>query len=114
MCRSISEIDTCTCSNGGDTCKIHHEFDWNKKCLICLITCKQFFKQYVRQTVDTFRSHCNNYKDNARKYGRGQHYTQKHLYEHFDLPGQTSFLEDVTFTLVDKTDSRSPIEREDY
>ena len=35
---------------------------------------------------------------------------QKHLYEHFDLP----FLEDVTVTLIDKTDPRNPTEREDY
>ena len=39
---------------------------------------------------------------------------QKHLYEHFDLPGHTNFLEDVTGTLIDKTDPRDPTEREDY
>ena len=39
---------------------------------------------------------------------------QKHLYEHFDLPGDTDFLEDVTVTLIDKTVSRNPTEREDY
>ena len=33
---------------------------------------------------------------------------QKHLYEHFDLPGDTNFLEDVTVTLIDKTVSRNP------
>ena len=39
---------------------------------------------------------------------------QKHLYEHFDLPGYTSFFEDVTVTLIDKTDPRNPTKREDY
>ena len=39
---------------------------------------------------------------------------QKHLYEYFDLPGHTNFLEDVTVTLIDKTDPRNPTEREDY
>ena len=39
---------------------------------------------------------------------------QKHLYEHFDLPGHTRFLEDVTVTLIDKTDPRNLTEREDY
>ena len=39
---------------------------------------------------------------------------QKHLYEHFDLPGRTSFLEDVTVTLIDRTDPSNPTEREDY
>ena len=31
-----------------------------------------------------------------------------------DLPGHTSFSEDVTVTLIDKTDPRNPTEREDY
>ena len=39
---------------------------------------------------------------------------QNHLYEHFDLPGHTGFLKDVTVTLIDKTDPRNPTEREDY
>ena len=39
---------------------------------------------------------------------------QKHLYEHFDLPGYTNVLADVTVTLIDKADLRDPTEREDY
>ena len=39
---------------------------------------------------------------------------QIHLYEYFDLPGHTNFLEDVTVTLIDKTDPRNPTEREDH
>ena len=70
-CQSISETDTFTCSNDGNTYKINHKFDSNEKCLIYLITRKKCFKQYVGQTVDTFRSRWNNYKDNARKYERG-------------------------------------------
>ena len=46
-------------------------------------------------------------------YERGQHCMQKHLYEHFDLPGHTNFL-DVIVTLIDKTDPSNPSEREDY
>ena len=114
VCRSISEADTFTCSNDGITYKINHKFDCNEKCLIYLITCKKCFKQYVGQTVDTFRNRWNNYKDNARKYERGQYCMQKHLYEHFDLPGHTSFSEDVKVTLIDKTDPRNPTKREDY
>ena len=36
---------------------------------------------------------------------------QKHLYEHFDFPGYTDFLEGVTVTLIDKTDPRNPTKR---
>ena len=114
MCQSISETDTFTYSNDGTTYEINHKFDCNEKCLIYLNTCKKYFKQYVGQIVDTFRSRWNNYKNNARKYESGQHCMQKHLYEHFDLPGHTNFLEDVTGTLIDKTDPRDPTEREDY
>ena len=71
-----------------------------------LIICKKCFKQYVGQIVDTFRSHWNNYKDNSKKYDRGQHCMQKYLFEHFDLPGHTTFLEHVTATLIDKADPR--------
>ena len=39
---------------------------------------------------------------------------QKHLYEHFDLPGYTGFLKDATVTLIDKKNPRNPTEREDY
>ena len=114
MCQSFSETDTFTCSNDRTIYKISHKLDCNEKCLIYLITCKKCFKQYVGQTADTFRSRWNNYKDNARKYERGQHCMEKHLHEHFDLPGYTNVLADVTVTLIDKTDPRDPTEREDY
>ena len=39
---------------------------------------------------------------------------QKHLYGHFDLLDHTSFLEDVMVILINKTDPRNPVEREDY
>ena len=114
MCRSIPKADTFTRSNDGITYKINGKFDCNEKSLIYFITCKKCSKQYVGQTVDTFRSRWNNYKGNAREYERGQHCMQKQLYEPFDLRGHTSFLEDVTVTLIDKTDSRNPTERENY
>ena len=87
---------------------IKNKFDCNKKCLVYLITCKKCLKQYIRQTVDTLRSCWNNYKDNARKYERGQHCMQKHLYKHFDLPGHSNFLEDVTVTFIVKKRSQGP------
>ena len=39
---------------------------------------------------------------------------QRHLYEHFQLPGHTGFLQDTYVTLIDKIDPRAPTEREDY
>ena len=56
VCQSISETDTFTYSNDGTTYKTNYKFEWHEKCLIYLITCKKCFKQYVGQTVDSFRS----------------------------------------------------------
>ena len=38
------------------TYKINHKFVCNEKCLIYLITCKKCSKQFIGQTIDTFRS----------------------------------------------------------
>ena len=39
---------------------------------------------------------------------------QRHLYVYFNLPGQSGFLNDVSVTLIDKTDPKDPTKREDY
>ena len=72
------------------------------------------FKAYVGQAVDMFRSRWNNYKDDSRKFDRGEDCMQKYLYEHFHLPGHTGFLQDTFVTLIDETDPRAPSKREDY
>ena len=114
VCKNVLETDTFTCSNDQTTYKINHKFDCNEKCLVYLITCNKCLKQYVGQTVDMFRSRWNNYKDNSRKFDRGEDCMQRHLYEHFQLPGHTGFLQDTYVSLIDKTDPRAPTKREDY
>ena len=39
---------------------------------------------------------------------------QRHLYEHFNLPGHSGFLNDVSVTLIDKTDPKDPTKRQDF
>ena len=39
---------------------------------------------------------------------------QQHLFEHFQSPGHTGFVEDVYITFIDKTDPFIPTKREDY
>ena len=117
VCRSITETETFICNNGQRSYKINHSFDCNEKCLIYLLTCNCCQKQYVGyvgQTVYIFRSRWNNYKDNARKFDRGEHCMQWHLYEYFTLPGHSGFLHDVSITLIDKTDPSVPSKGEDY
>ena len=60
-------------------------------------------KTIVRGTTDAFRKRWNNYKNNARKFLRGESCMQQHLFEHFRSPGHTGFVEDVCITFIDKT-----------
>ena len=38
----------------------------------------------------------------------------RHLYEYFQLPGHTGFLQDTYVTLTDKINPRAPTKHEDY
>ena len=80
VCNNITEADSFTCSNDQTNFKINHRFDCNEKCLIYLITCNRCLKQYLGQTVDEFRQRWNNYKDNARKFERGEQFMQRHFF----------------------------------
>ena len=64
------------------------------------VTCNRCLKQYVSQTVDEFRHKWSNYKDDARKFEREEHCMQTQFYEHFNLPGHSGFLNDVSVTLL--------------
>ena len=39
---------------------------------------------------------------------------QEHLYKHFESEGHTEFFDDVSITLIDKTDGSDPTKRENY
>ena len=55
ICAYVNETDRFTCTVTGETYKINHRFDCMEKCLIYLLTCNRCRKQYVDQTIDTFR-----------------------------------------------------------
>ena len=56
VCLNVTETETFTSTSTNHTYKINHEFNCNESSLICLLTCHFYRKQYVRQTVDIFRS----------------------------------------------------------
>ena len=89
--------------------KINHQFECNKRCLVYLLTCKKCLKQYVGQTIDTFRHHWNNYKSDNRKLQRSEPCMQEHLFWHFSSPGHNGFLNDVSVTSIGKTDPSDPL-----
>ena len=94
--------------------QINHDFKCNENSLIYLLTRKICSEQYVGKTVDIFRSRCNNYESNDRKYLVDDPCMQEHIFEHFNSEGHTGFLENVSVTFIDKTDSQNPEKRENY
>ena len=85
-----------------------------EKCLIYLLTCNKCRKQYVGQTVDTFRPRWNNYRFNSRKHAHATSCMQEHLYKHFCDSEHCGFPNDVSVTFIDKTDPINPLQRENY
>ena len=55
LCENVSITDSFTSSFTQNTFKINHNFNRDDKCLIYLLTCKQYRKQYVGETTDAFR-----------------------------------------------------------
>ena len=49
----------------------------------------------------------NNYKSNDRKYLVGNPCMQEHIFEHFNSECHTVFLENVSVTFIDKTNSQN-------
>ena len=58
---------------------------------------------------DIFCSRLNNYKSNDRKYLVGEICMQEHIFREY-----LEYLENVSNTIIDKTDSQSPEKRENY
>ena len=64
----------------GESFKINHKFNCDDRCLIDLLTCNQCRKQYVGQTVDSFRFRWNNCKCECHKHAKVESVKQQHLY----------------------------------
>ena len=113
VCINVIETDTFTSTVTGESFKINHKFNCDDRCLIYLLTCNQCRKQYVGQTVDSFRFRWNNYKCNCYKHAIGESAKQQHLYNHFMLEDHTLFV-NVSIIFIDKTDPTDPLKREQY
>ena len=83
---NITETSTLTSTVTPTTPKyLQHEsliFNCSEKCLVYLITCNKYFKEYFGQTVDKFRRRWNNYKSNETKFQRLEPCIQQHLFSH--------------------------------
>ena len=114
VCKYVTDTDTFTSTVTGESFKINHQLKCDDRCIIYLLTCKQCQKQYTGETTDDFRYRWNNYKSNSRKFDRKESCMQEHPYKHFSSPGHRGLLNDVSVTLIDKTDRSDPKKREDY
>ena len=77
-----------------------------------LFICKTCSKQYTEETTDKCRLKCSNCKSNDRKFSRGEHCMQEHLYGHFCSHGHNDYLEEITITLTKKINGKDPKNKE--
>ena len=111
---NIQNSNTSRSSGTSETFKINHQLTCDDKCLVYLFTSKTCSKQCTGETGDLCRLKCNNYKSNDRKFKRGEHCMQEHLYEHFYSDSHSGFIDDVTIMLTDKADGEDPKNTESY
>ena len=53
-------------------------------------------------------------KSKSKSFKRGEKSIQEHLRKHFEGEGYTEFLNNVSITLIDKTDGSNPTKRGNY
>ena len=68
----------------------------------------------IRLLVVSLRDRWNNYKSKNKSFKRGEKCIQEYLYNYFESEGHIEFLDDVSITLIDKTDGFNPTKRENY
>ena len=70
VCNNVTNTSIFSSTVTGDTFKINHSLNYDDKCLIYLVTCKQCNKEYMGETTDLFRNRWKDNKDSARKFDR--------------------------------------------
>ena len=72
VCDSIVVADTFQSTVQRCTFHINHHFDYNSQGVVYLITCGKCSKQYVGNTVTSFRLRFNNHKSSLNRFSKGQ------------------------------------------
>ena len=52
VCNYVADTDTFTTRVTGESFKFNHNLNFNDRCIICLLTCRQCQKQYTGETTD--------------------------------------------------------------
>ena len=114
VCDYVTDNDTFTNFVTGKSFKINYQVNCDGRCIVYLLTCKLCQKQYTGENTDDFRYRWSNYKSNSRKFDKKESCLEEHLYRHFSSLGHRGFLNDLSATLIDKTNGSDPKKREDY
>ena len=85
VCVNVSETNSFTSNITGETHKTNHKLNCDDNCLIYLLSCKHYGKQYVGETTDIFRYRWNNFKCNDKKHSRKETCMQEYLVKHFNM-----------------------------
>ena len=72
VCNSIVVTDTFQSTVQRRTFHINHHFDCNSQGVVYLITCGKCSKQYVGNTVTSFRLRFNNHTSSLNRFSKGQ------------------------------------------
>ena len=82
VCDSIVVADTFQSTVQRRTFHINHHFGCNSQGVVYLITCGKCSKQYVGNTVTSFRLRFNNHKSSLNRFSKGQRgLCGQHLYD---------------------------------
>ena len=84
ICDNVTYILNFTSNGTQNTYKTNYHFNCSRKCLLYLLTCNEYFKEYVGQTVYDIRRGWNNYKSNDRKFHGLETCMQEHHFSHFN------------------------------
>ena len=95
---------------------MNENFNCNSKCLIYLLNCKTYGKQYAGKAVDRFKSKWNNYKTDAIKSANGNIISckQQFLQNYILQNSHNGLLVDVELALIDNNQDSEPKKRECY
>ena len=108
VCNNVTVATIFRSTVTGDTFKINHSLNCDDKCLIYLVTCKQFNKQYTNKNTNQFHNIWNKYKNNARKFDKKEPCMQEYSYKHFRSEGRKEFVNEASVTFIDKTNRENP------
>ena len=95
ICYNIRKTDYFQSCHLNTEYKINHKFHCNDKCLVELLTCKVYWKKFVRQAVDRFSLRWKKYKESIRKTAKSLDHKQVYLFNNFKTEGHAWFLNDV-------------------